>query len=113
MRKELKNFLLVSPLALATLFIPSLLGSNQVLSSTLLFIMGLLMLCVDWRLKNFAFYFAMLVGGPIAEAVAIYFGAWTYTNPIIIGVPIWLFFVWGNTGIYVVKLKELIYSFKR
>ena len=113
MKKEVKNFLLICPLALSTLIIPSFLGDNQILSSVALFLVGLLMLRIDWSKRNLVFYFTMLISGPIAEAVAIYFGAWTYANPVFIGIPIWLFFVWGNAGLYVVKLKEVVFSFKK
>jgi len=79
----------------------------------MLFFIGLIMLSIDWRKKNLIFYFAILISGPIAEAFAIYFGTWTYSNPVFIGVPVWLFFVWGNAGLYVVKLKEFIFSFRK
>lgn len=112
MKKEIKNFLLICPLAFLTLLVPSFLGKNQVISCLVLFVIGLIMLSIDWRKKNFIFYFAILISGPIAEAFAIYFGAWNYTSPVFIGIPIWLFFVWGNAGLYVVKLKEFIFSLK-
>lgn len=112
MKKELKNFIIICPLALITLIIPSLWGHNQLLVSIVLLIIGLLMLSIGWEKNNLIFYIAVVISGPIAEAIAIYFGAWTYTNPVFIGVPIWLFFVWGNAGLYIVKLKELISSYK-
>jgi hypothetical protein len=113
MKKETKNFLLICPLTLLTLIIPSFLWSNQILSSVLLILVGLLMLSIDWRYKNLVFYLVVLISAPMAEAIAIYFGAWTYTRPVFIGIPIWLFFVWGNAGLYVVKLKEFIFSLKK
>ncbi len=112
MKKEVKKFILTFPLAIFTLIVPSFLGNNQILSSLVLFLAGLFMLSIDWRKKNLVFYLVMLIIGPIAEAFAINFGAWTYTNPVFIGVPIWLFFVWGNAGLFVIKLKEFIFSFK-
>ena len=111
MKKEVKNFLLICPLAFLTLVIPSFLWKEQVLSSLLLFLIGLLMLNIDFSFKKVVFYFVVLISGPITEAIAIYFGAWSYTTPIFIGVPIWLFFVWGNSGLYIVTLKDFIFSF--
>lgn len=110
-KTETKKFLLVLPLALLTMIIPCIVGEKQVLSSVLLIIIGILMLTIDFSFRNLIFYFAVLISGPIAEAVVIHFGMWTYTNPAIIGVPIWLFFVWGNAGLYIVRLKEFIFSF--
>lgn len=113
MKKEIKNFALICPLALLSLLIPSIWGSNQLLTSIILFLIGFLMLSINWSKKNFIFYLLVLISGPVAEAIAIYFGAWTYTNPIFMGVPIWLFFVWGNAGLYIVQLKDFIFSFKK
>lgn len=113
MKTEIKRFLLTCPLAFLTLIIPSFLGNNQLLSSALLLLAGLLMLSIDWSCRNLLFYFAILITGPLSEAMAIYFGAWTYTNPVFIGIPIWLPFVWGNAGIYVIRLKDAIFSLKK
>ena len=113
MKKEIKKFLYICVLVLFTLAIPSFLGSNQILSCILLFLVALLMLSTDWKKENLIFYFIIALTGPIVESIAIHFGLWTYSNPIVLGVPIWLFFVWGNAGFYITKLKEFIFSFKK
>lgn len=110
MNKKIKNFLPTCPLALATLLIPCFLGSDQILTSALLLVAGLLMLSIDWSPRSLLFWIIVLVSGPIAEATAIYFGLWTYANPVFMGVPIWLFFVWGNSGVYLFRLKEAIFA---
>ena len=110
MNSELKKFLTTCLLAILTLLIPSFFGSNSFMSVALLSVVGILMLCVDWNLKHLIYYVAVFISGPLAESLAIHFGAWTYTQPIFIGVPIWLPFVWGNAGLYVLRLKSFIDS---
>lgn len=110
MNKPLRLFLLSCPLALATLLIPSFLGGSQILSSVFLLAVGILMLVIDWHPRNVLFYVAVMISGPISEAIAIYFGVWTYADPFFFGVPLWLLFVWGNAGIYFIRLKDVIFS---
>jgi hypothetical protein len=113
MKSELKKFILTCPLALLTLVVPSFLSVNQILSAVLLICISILMLSLEWNRKYLILFLAVSISGPIAEAVAIYFGAWAYTKPLFIGIPIWLPFVWGNAGLYIARLKSLIYSFSK
>ena len=110
MKPESKKFLLICFLALATLFTPLLFGQNLFLTIALLTGISLAMLSVDWSYKNFVFYLAIFITGPVAEMTAIYFGAWIYTDPIFLGIPLWLPFVWGNAGLYIVRLHKYIFS---
>ena len=108
MNKELKIFLLTFPLALGTLLIPSLLGDRPLVVVTLLFIISVLMLAIDWNKRTLLLYFLVFASGPLAESVAIYFGAWDYTRPVFLGIPLWLPFVWGNSSLYIIRLKAVI-----
>lgn len=51
-----------------------------------------------------AIYAVAFIAGPLAEALCIYFGAWSYNTPHILGVPIWLGMVWGAAGILFANL---------
>jgi hypothetical protein len=108
MKIEIKKFLVICLLSIFTLLIPSLFGDDLTLSVLLLFIVSLAMLSVDWNIKNIIYYIAIFVSGPLAESIGIHFGAWTYSHPVFIGIPLWLPFVWGNAGLYVLRLKSLI-----
>ncbi|MEI6057732.1 MAG: hypothetical protein WCQ60_02055, partial [bacterium] len=88
MKKELKKFLLTCPLAVATLLIPIFLGTNQLLTIALLICVSLLMIGINWSFKYIILFLLIFISGPIAEAIAIHFGAWTYATPVFIGVPI-------------------------
>lgn len=46
--------------------------------------------------------------GPLAEAVAIYFGAWTYAIPQFIGIPVWLPVLWGLAGVFIVRVLNRV-----
>lgn len=49
-----------------------------------------------------------MIFGPIAEAIAIAFGSWTYSNSQIVGVPIWLSPLWGIAALYFIALAIFI-----
>lgn len=68
------------------------------------------MLGVEWSAKNAVYYLLVFISGPLAESVAIHFGAWSYAQPVFIGIPLWLPFAWGNAGLYVLRLKSFIDS---
>ena len=56
-------------------------------------------------------YLVVFLIGPIAETIAIIFGAWYYSNPNIYLVPIRLFPIWGHAAVFVKRLYEDIKLF--
>lgn len=50
----------------------------------------------------------VLILGPIAEAVAMAFEAWSYPLPVILGFPLWLAPVWGCASLFFLALGELV-----
>ena len=59
-----------------------------------------------WRGRRDIFYFAVPgILGPFFESICIYFGAWTYSNPLFL-IPPWLPFVWGIAGLSTWKIVE-------
>jgi hypothetical protein len=58
-----------------------------------------------WKNKEtFILFILAAISGAFAEATAIYFGVWAYTLPDIIGVPYWLFVLWGNAGMFIYQM---------
>ena len=59
--------------------------------------------------KPYELYFliAGAVVGPVAEIISIYFGAWAYTNPTILGIPIWLPLAWGLATMLIKRIAEI------
>jgi len=39
------------------------------------------------------------ISGFIAEAIVVTQGAWEYATPEWLGLPLWLFLIWGSTGV--------------
>ncbi len=89
--------------ALLTLFIPSLLYKEVLLTSAILGVFAVAFF-VYYRSPVLVpiFIFSMLFGG-LAEIFSVSRGAWTYAFPTFFGVPLWLFFVWGNAGLFLYR----------
>jgi len=69
------------------------------LSATLLY---------KWHAKSdLVFYFVPFFLGPLAEGIAIYFGAWQYSKPLVL-IPIWLPVLWGIASLFMKKMCEII-----
>lgn len=46
--------------------------------------------------------------GPVAEAIAIAFGVWTYGNSQFAGIPLWLSPLWGIAALYFIAVAVFI-----
>jgi len=59
--------------------------------------------------KNLLFYLVACIGAPLSEAVIMKISknVWEYKNPNIIGIPYWLFPLWGTVIICWVGLYEI------
>lgn len=100
MHSEVKKSLVNSALAITTLLLTSILWRDTMLLVFLLAIVSSLMLINERdRVALYLFIIAFLLG-PLSEALAIYFGAWNYTNPHFLGFSLWLPFMWGNAGLF-------------
>jgi hypothetical protein len=61
-----------------------------------------------WHEKSdLIIFFVAFVLGPAAEAIAVYFGAWKYVEPILL-IPIWLPFLWGTVVLFFKKLCDTL-----
>lgn len=60
-----------------------------------------------WHKKHDVIFFVVgAIVGTIGEIVCIHFGAWRYTNPTFLGVPIWLPFAWGLAIMLIKRIAE-------
>ena len=48
---------------------------------------------------DISFFLVIAVLGSMAEAVFVYFDVWHYSNPTLLGVPIWFPLAFGTTGL--------------
>jgi len=52
--------------------------------------------------------------GAISEVIAVNFGgAWYYSAPFKLGIPLWLPILWGIAGIFLVRLSDTVTEFFR
>ena len=59
-------------------------------------------------------YIIAFLLGPLAESLAIYFGAWSYADPHLLGFSIWLPLVWGNTAVFYKRMNAfLVYLLRK
>jgi len=93
--------LLMSISAFTTLAVVILFYKYTFLCLLLMIAVSGFMVFIDSNKKTFKFFILVGLSGALAESVAIYFGAWQYQNDFIIGVPLYLPFVWGNAGIFI------------
>jgi hypothetical protein len=89
---------------------------NFILTLVLIFISILALIL--WRSKsNFLLYILCGFGGMVMEAIVVGSGAWTYAFPNFIGIPYFLPFLWGITGIFIKEfsdfLRELLGLFQK
>ncbi len=88
------------------LLIVSLMGkSSPYLATLLLLILAAVMIADNYKRSRIALFVIVAIFGPIAEAVAIYFGQWSYAHIDIGSVPLWLFPLWGCAGLYIEGLS--------
>ena len=95
-------------LAVLIMFTAALLWSVPLTATFIELVLSICMLFVKWDRVVFVAYITCFVLGPIGEATAIAFGAWQYPMPAFIGVPLWLPFVWGNAGVFIIRLNSFL-----
>lgn len=49
--------------------------------------------------------------GVTAESIAVSYGAWAYANPTVVGVPNWLFFLWGAAAAFIYQTSRELRKF--
>ncbi len=103
MKKPTKNFLMTL-CAIATLLVVAFLRHYIIFSLVLLFLISFSMIKLDGNKNAIWLFLAVFFLGPLTEIFAIHFGAWTYQSPMILGVPLYLAFVWGNAGLFIRNL---------
>jgi len=102
-RKALVN----ATLALATLLLTSVLWHYPVALTALLIVTGAAIYALRPSRTSACVYATGFVFGPLAEGLAIQTGAWEYASPSVLGIPVWLPFVWGNAALFIQNTADL------
>ena len=67
-----------------------------------------------WHKKqDIVFFVVGGILGPLVEIIAVYFGAWQYTNPSFLGIPLWLPFAWGLGAVLIKRISETFLIFSK
>lgn len=83
----------------------SLLWSRPVVLVGLYLAVSVFMLYRWHERSDLIFYGVAFALGPLGEIVAVYFGAWRYSEPLYY-IPIWLPFLWGIVALFLKKICE-------
>jgi hypothetical protein len=108
-----KTFIIFSLLSLLALISVSLLWRNPFFLTSILIIIGIVMIAIGKsRTEDIYLYVTVSFLGALSEALGVYFVAWTYSLPEIIGIPIWLPFLWGVAGLVIKRISLKIHNLK-
>lgn len=108
-----KNLIFNGLLAILTLIAVSYFYRNIILTTALVGIIGIVGLA-RWKSKTTLILFVLGgILGTVSEMICVLAGAWSYSINNLLGVPLWLFLVWGNasaflyqTGLEIQKLVK-------
>lgn len=109
MTEKQKTFL-NALLALVTLLLTGFLWRRPFVLVPLLALIAVAMVRIEKHKSAIYIYVVAFCAGPLSEALVIYFGAWAYAEPYILGVPLWLPFIWGNAGLFIHRLNQYVRS---
>lgn len=86
----------------------SLLYKNNLLL-TFVILAGWLVAVRLWHVKRDIYLFLSAAAlGAAAEIIAVRFGAWQYSNPTLLGVPIWLPLLWGIAVVFIKRVADTL-----
>ncbi len=94
-------------LATLTLVLVAILWQQTIILVLLLMAIGMAMYFVSPTRSSIVVYLVSFVCGPLAEAIAMQAGAWSYASPAILGFPLWLPFVWANCSLFIKNTADL------
>ncbi len=99
--------LLNAMLALATLLLTSVLWRHPLALTALLVATGVAIYALRPSRTSACVYAVGFVFGPLAEGFSIHTGAWEYASPSVLGIPLWLPFVWGIAALFIQNSADI------
>jgi uncharacterized membrane protein YoaT (DUF817 family) len=82
----------------------SLFWESPLLLLLFLVILSTVMIAIGKIKEDVYLYIIVFFVGPAVEITAIAFGAWKYSFPNMLGIPIWLPFAWGSAGLFIKRI---------
>lgn len=102
----MKNSIKAIFLFLFCLIIIALFWKNNILLTILLSVSLISILILYHKKKDLITIFAAAMGGSLGELILIYLGIWSYTNPTLLNIPLWLPLAWAHVGIILTLLQK-------
>ena len=104
---DARKALINAALALTALLLTSVLWRTPLLLTALLIATGIAIYALRPSRTSAWVYVVGFVFGPLAEGVSIRTGAWEYTSPTFLGIPLWLPFVWGIAALFIQNTADI------
>ncbi len=101
------KWLVVAASSLLTFVCLIVFKDSQVLATASVIFFGALILFASWSWEHFIVYVTLFVTAIFMEILSVRVGLWSYGNPALFGIPLWIPFVWANSALFVIELKEL------
>jgi hypothetical protein len=102
--KKIFSRILTGLIAIASLLSVTLLWKQNLLLLLILTVLATLMLLMNKSKQELKTFIFCAFFGAIAESITILYGAWTYGNPNILNIPIWLIVLWGIASVFMVRI---------
>lgn len=102
------NFIATSIFAIASLLSVAFIWKNNFILFVTLSIIAVLMLSIERSRQEVKVFIYCAVLGAISECIAVSFGAWTYENPNLVNIPIWLPLLWGIASTYIIRVYKFL-----
>lgn len=102
----IKEFFLGIGIFLSSLLVISFFYKNNLMLTVLVIIITLTYFKFLYKNHDIFLFLTGTAIGVCGEIVFIHFGAWQYTNPSFLGVPLWLPFAWGFTVMVIRNIAE-------
>ncbi|ODS37503.1 MAG: hypothetical protein A7315_03985 [Candidatus Altiarchaeales archaeon WOR_SM1_79] len=108
------NILYETVVVISCVFLIAFLWSDNALLLSISLLVCSIALYIWHREKSELLLFIMgAIFGPVVEVICIYYGAWSYSNPSFLGIPIWLPIAWGYAVVYLKGIHENILGVKK
>jgi hypothetical protein len=72
-----------------------------------LMLLGWLLGVLFWHKRHDVYFFLSgVLVGVVVELTCVHFGTWSYANPTVLGIPIWLPLAWGLFTMLIKRIAE-------
>jgi len=102
--KKIINQIFTGLIAIASFLSVAFLWKQNFILLIVLVLLATIMLLMNKSKQELKTFIFCAFFGAIAEGFAISSGAWTYGNPNIQNIPIWLIILWGIASIFMVRV---------